>query len=56
VQVVRVNQPSEWQQRFHEFDRRQRSLLLAASNGHAPPAPEPAAAQKAGAAAPAASA
>jgi formate dehydrogenase major subunit len=38
VQVVRVNQPSEWQQRFHEFDRQQRSLLLAASNGHAPAA------------------
>jgi formate dehydrogenase major subunit len=32
VQVVRVNQPSEWQQRFHEFDRRQRSLLLAATD------------------------
>jgi formate dehydrogenase major subunit len=27
VQVVRVNQPSEWQRRFHEFDERQRELL-----------------------------
>jgi formate dehydrogenase major subunit len=27
VQVVRVNQPSEWQRRFHEFDARQRELL-----------------------------
>ncbi|MGH8206031.1 MAG: molybdopterin dinucleotide binding domain-containing protein, partial [Steroidobacteraceae bacterium] len=44
VQVVRVNQPSEWQQRFHEFDRQQRSLLLAASNGRSPAAAEPPAA------------
>ncbi|MGH8255446.1 MAG: molybdopterin oxidoreductase family protein, partial [Steroidobacteraceae bacterium] len=55
VQVVRVNQPSEWQQRFHEFDRQQRSLLLAASNGRSPAAAEAAAAQKPPAAAPAAS-
>ncbi|HEX4049586.1 MAG TPA: formate dehydrogenase subunit alpha [Steroidobacteraceae bacterium] len=27
VQVVHVNQPSEWQRRFHEFDERQRELL-----------------------------
>ena len=27
VQVVQVNQPSEWQQRFHENQRRQQALL-----------------------------
>ena len=30
VQVVRVNQPSEWQRRYQEFDRRQRALLAQA--------------------------
>jgi formate dehydrogenase major subunit len=33
VQVTRVTQPSAWQQRYHEFDQRQRSLLAEA--GHA---------------------
>jgi formate dehydrogenase major subunit len=33
VQVVRVNQPSEWQRRFHEFDERQRELLREAREG-----------------------
>ncbi len=30
VQVVRVSQPSAWQQRFHAFDREQQELLQAA--------------------------
>jgi formate dehydrogenase major subunit len=30
VEVVKVDQPSEWQKRFHENDRRQRSLALKA--------------------------
>jgi len=30
VQVMKVQQPSEWQKRFQEMDRRQRELLLSA--------------------------
>ncbi|MGH8231660.1 MAG: molybdopterin oxidoreductase family protein, partial [Steroidobacteraceae bacterium] len=32
VQVMRVNQPSEWQKRFHEFDRQQQALLNEATH------------------------
>jgi hypothetical protein len=30
VQVVKVHQPSEWQKRFEETDRRQKELLRSA--------------------------
>jgi formate dehydrogenase major subunit len=30
VEVVKVDQPSEWQRRFHEDDRRQRRLTPSA--------------------------
>jgi formate dehydrogenase major subunit len=33
VEVVRVNQPSEWQRRFHEFTREQKDLLRQARMG-----------------------
>jgi len=35
VQVMRVNQPSDWQRRYREFDRRQRTLLSEAHAGAA---------------------
>ncbi|HEY1726299.1 MAG TPA: formate dehydrogenase subunit alpha [Steroidobacteraceae bacterium] len=36
VQVTRVNQPSEWQKRFHEFDRQQQELLNEATHPKQP--------------------
>ncbi|HEY3729999.1 MAG TPA: formate dehydrogenase subunit alpha [Steroidobacteraceae bacterium] len=36
VQVMRVNQPSEWQRRFHEFDRQQQALLNEATHPKQP--------------------
>ncbi|HSH47893.1 MAG TPA: molybdopterin dinucleotide binding domain-containing protein, partial [Halomonas sp.] len=35
VQVEKVSQPSKWQQRFEEFDRRQREHLAAAQRDEA---------------------
>jgi formate dehydrogenase major subunit len=35
VQVMRVNQPSDWQRRYQEFDERQRRLLEDAKHGTA---------------------
>ncbi len=35
VEVVKVDQPSEWQKRFHENDRRQRRLAFKADVDHA---------------------